>query len=236
MSMFSNQTVLLTGVAAPGQVGEAVAAAFGALGASLVLVDRSQADVEARARELAARGYKASAYACDLSDASDVAALADRVRADHGERLRALVHMAGGFAMSGPVAESAVEVWNRQLMINLTTAYVTARAFIPALRDGGAMVFFASEAVLPGGSSAGRTAYAVAKQGVVTLMRGIAAEEGGRGLRANAVAPASIRTTANVAAMGESTRYVEREQVADVVTFLCSDQASGVTGALVPIT
>jgi NAD(P)-dependent dehydrogenase (short-subunit alcohol dehydrogenase family) len=234
--MFSNQTVLLTGVGAPGQVGEAVAAAFGTLGASLVLVDRTLDHVQARARDLEARGYRASPYACDLSDASAVGTLAEQVRADHGGRLRALVHLAGGFAMSGPVADSAVDVWTRQLTINLTTAYLTARAFIPLLRGGGAMVFFASEAVLPGGSSANRTAYTVAKQGVVTLMRGIAAEERDNGLRANAVAPISIRTAANVAAMGEGVRYVERERVADVETVLCSEQASAINGALVPIT
>ena len=58
------------------------------------------------------------------------------VRANHGDRLRALVHMAGGFAMSGPVAESALDVWQRQIAINLTTAYLTARAFLPLLRAG----------------------------------------------------------------------------------------------------
>jgi NAD(P)-dependent dehydrogenase (short-subunit alcohol dehydrogenase family) len=144
--------------------------------------------------------------------------------------------MAGGFAASGPVAESSLDVWHRQISINLTTAYVVARAFLPFLRAGrGSLVFFASAASLPGASGEGVSAYAVAKGGVVTLMRAIAAEERACGVRANAVAPTAIRTAANERAMGDTVHYVDREQVADVVTFLCSDQASAISGALVPI-
>ena len=107
-----------------------------------------------------------------------VASLVEAVRREHGTELHALVHMAGGFAMSGPVAESSFEVWNRQIAINLTTAYLTARAFLPMLRAGhGSIVFFASEVALPGATGSNRSAYAVAKSGVATLMRSIAAEE-----------------------------------------------------------
>jgi 3-oxoacyl-[acyl-carrier protein] reductase len=103
--------------------------------------------------------------------------------------------------------------------------------------EQGSLVFFASEAALPGASAANRSAYAIAKTGVVTLMRAIAAEEqkAGTGVRANAVAPTSIRTAANVNAMGENVRYVEREEVAAVVTFLCSPTASAINGAVIPL-
>jgi NAD(P)-dependent dehydrogenase (short-subunit alcohol dehydrogenase family) len=236
--MFSNSTVVLTGVGAEGQVGEVVAKAFADLGASLVLVDRTADHVNARADALAKVGAKARGYACDLADPAAIDALVEEVRANHGASVRAFVHMAGGFAMSGPVADSAIDVWNRQLTINLTTAYLAARAFLPLLRAGnGSLVFFASDAALPGASAANRAAYAVAKTGVVTLMRAIAAEEqkAGTGVRANAVAPASIRTAANVSAMGGDVRYVEREEVAAAVVYLCSPQASAVNGALIPL-
>jgi len=236
--MFSNSTVLVTGVGGEGQVGEVVARAFAALDASLVLVDRTPEHVHARTAALAASGAKAHGYACDLTDPAAVDALVRDVRANHGGKLRAFVHMAGGFAMSGPVAESAVEVWDRQIAINLTTAYLASRAFLPLLRaEQGSLLFFASEAALPGASAANRSAYAVAKSGVVTLMRAIAAEEqkAGTGVRANAIAPTSIRTAANLSAMGGDVRYIEREEVAAVVTFLCSPQASAVNGALIPL-
>jgi NAD(P)-dependent dehydrogenase (short-subunit alcohol dehydrogenase family) len=217
-------------------VGEVVAAAFANLGASVVLVDRSAEKVEARAAAIVGTGHPAVGYACDLSDPNDVSALASRVRAEHGETLHALVHMAGGFGASGPVAESDIAVWNRQITINLTTAYLTTRAFLPLLRAGrGSIVLFASETILPGHSGKNVSAYAVAKQGVAALVRAIAAEERTNGVRANAVAPASIRTAANVESMGSDARYIEREEVAAAVTFLCSSAASAITGEVLPL-
>ena len=233
---FSGATVLLTGVGADGQVGQVVARSFAETGASLVLVDRTQEHVDARVEELTRAGYAAAGYSCDLADPAAVKSLAARVHEKHGQALNALVHMAGGFAMSGPVAESTDDVWNRQISINLTTAFVTARAFLPLVRAArGSIVFFASEAVLAGSTGAKTSAYAVAKSGVVALMRAIAAEERRNGVRANAVAPSSIRTATNVRDMGAGARYVERDQVADVVLFLCSPRASAISGLVVPI-
>lgn len=234
--MFIDSTVLLTGVGAKGQVGEVVAHAFARLGASVVLVGRKLEKVQERAAEIAQVGHSARGYGCDLADPDAVSALVATIRKNHGEKLRALVHMAGGFAMSGPVAESPLDVWDRQIAANLTTAFLTSRAFLPMLRaDGGSIVFFSSQAVLPGGTVAEMSAYAAAKAAVANLMRAIAAEEANHGVRANAIAPAAIRTAANVASMGEVVHYVEREQVADVVTFLCSPQASSISGVLLPL-
>jgi NAD(P)-dependent dehydrogenase (short-subunit alcohol dehydrogenase family) len=234
--MFTGKTVVLTGVGGEGQVGETVAGAFASRGASVVLVDRTAAKVEARAATIVAAGGMARAYACDLTDATSVASLAEDVKRNHGAAAFALVHMAGGFAMSGPVAESDFDIWNRQIAINLTTAFLTARAFLPMLRAArGSIVFFASEAALPGMTGSNRSAYAVAKTGVTTLMRSIAAEERENGVRANALAPSSIRTAANVTAMGDKAQYIEREQVADAVVFLCSEQASAISGELLPL-
>jgi NAD(P)-dependent dehydrogenase (short-subunit alcohol dehydrogenase family) len=234
--MFTGSTVVLTGVGNEGQVGEVVARAFADLGASTVLVDRSAEKAQARAGAISAAGLMARGYGCDLSSADDVARLAKDVAANHGDRIDALVHMAGGFAMSGPVAESTIESWDRMIAINLTTAFLTSRAFLPLLRNArGSIVFFASEAALPGAKGKNMSAYAVAKSGVATLMRAIAAEERANGVRANALAPASIRTAANESAMGSDVRYIEREQVAAAVTFLCSSAASAITGELLPL-
>ena len=235
--MFTGSTVILTGVGGEGQVGEAVARAFADLGASTILVDRTAEKAEARAASVAQSGAQSRGYACDLSDAADVERLVAKVVENHGAKAHALVHMVGGFAMSGPVAESSLDVWNRMIDAHLTSAYVTTRAFLPLLRAGrGSIVLFASQAALPGADGKNMSAYAVAKTGVTALMRAIAAEERANGVRANALAPSSIRTAANVSAMGNDARYIEREQVAAAVTFLCSDAASAITGALVPLT
>ena len=228
--------VLLTGAGREGQVGEAVARALAERGATLLLVDRNLGQAQDRASALAQAGFKAFPFACDLADQNSVGELARRVGAEHGERLAALVHVAGGFAVSGPVARDELDVWNRMLSINLTTAFLVTRAFLPFVRAArGAIVYFASEAALPGAKVANIAAYAVAKTGVVTLMRAVAQEERENGVRANALAPTSIRTAANVKAMGENVRYIERDEVAHAVAYLCSDDASAVTGQLIAL-
>jgi NAD(P)-dependent dehydrogenase (short-subunit alcohol dehydrogenase family) len=234
--VFTDSSVLLTGVGGEGQVGEVVAQAFADLGASLILVDRTLEKAQARARAIGATGHAARGYACDLANADAVAGLADVVRRNHGDRLRALVHMVGGFAMSGPVAESSVADWKKQIDLHLGTAYLTTRAFLPLLRaDRGSIVLFSSQAALPGASIAEMSSYAIAKTGVATLMRAIAVEERKNGVRANALAPATIRTAANLGSMGDNAQYVEREQVAAAVTFLCSEDAKAISGVLLPL-
>jgi NAD(P)-dependent dehydrogenase (short-subunit alcohol dehydrogenase family) len=232
----SGRSVVLTGVGREGQVGEAVARAFAERGARVYLVARSADEARARSDVLVAAGLRSAALSADLSDPAAVDALAARVRDATSGRVHALVHLAGGFAASGPVADSDPTAWTRQLTINLTTAYLTARAFLPLVRaTKGAMVFFGSEAALPGARVAGIAAYAVAKGAVLTLVQAIAQEERDNGVRANALAPAAIRTAANVAEMGANAAYVSREAVADVVVWLCSDAARAVTGQVVRV-
>jgi NAD(P)-dependent dehydrogenase (short-subunit alcohol dehydrogenase family) len=225
---------LLTGIGREGQVGEVVARAFAERGATVLVVDRLADQAQARARALVEQGHRASAYGCDLTQADDVGELAARVRSQHGDRLDALVNMAGGFASSGTVAEGDIDVWHRMFAINLTTAYLSTRAFLPLLRaGGGAVVYFGSEAALPGSRIADMAPYAAAKAGVVTLMQAVAQEERANGVRSNALAPGAIRTAANIQAMGSDKRYVEREDVAAAVMWLCSDAARAVTGQVI---
>lgn len=222
---------LLTGVGRAGQVGEAVASRLAADGFELILVDRTPENVQARADAVRAAGGVATAYATDLADPDAVADLVRQITSDHGARLDAMVHMAGGFAVTGPVAETAVGDWDRQLTINLRTAFLAARATIPMLRGGGgAMVFFSSESVVPGAKVSRISAYAVAKTGVVSLAIAISQEERGAGIRANVLAPAAIRTATNTASMGGDARFVEREDVSAIVAYLCSDASRAITG------
>jgi NAD(P)-dependent dehydrogenase (short-subunit alcohol dehydrogenase family) len=225
--------ILLTGVGREGQVGEAVARAFAAGGDRLALVDRAADEVERRAAALRAEGHEARAFACDLTDVAQVDALAERVRATMGD-VDALVCAAGGFAGTGPLDASDPAAWQRMLAINLTTAMLATRAALPMLRRRrGSIVYFGSVAVLPGGTGGGMAAYAAAKSGVLALMRAVAEDERPHGVRANAVAPTSIRTADNVAAMGDRADYVSREEVAATVRWLCSDAARAVTGQAV---
>ena len=233
---FDGKTVVLTGVGREGQVGEIVARTFAERGAHVAAIDREDQELEARVAVLKRAGHRASAHVCDLTDEAQLRAVCLDITKLSDGRVDALVNLAGGFAASGPVAESDYSLWQRQLAINLTTAYLTTRAFLSLIRAArGAIVFFASAAALPGGRVKEISAYAAAKSGVLALMRAVAEEERSNGVRSNAVAPTSIRTASNIASMGESARYVEREEVAEVVAWLCSDEARVVTGQVIAL-
>lgn len=230
---WTGRVAVITGVARAGQAGETIADVFAAAGASVAILDRERTELEARAAELRERhpGQRITAHPCDLTDPASVAEAVAAVRAAHGEAVHALVNAAGGFAMSGEVAASDPAVWHRMLAINLTTAYLATRGFLPLLRAGrGAICYFGSVAALPGGTSAGMSAYAAAKAGVLSLVRSVAEEERANGVRANAIAPTAIRTRANEEAMGRDAAYVEREDVARLALWLCSPAARNVTG------
>lgn len=234
---FKGRVVAVTGVGRAGQVGEAVAAHFAAAGASLALLDLDHEQLSARARELRERYPEAaiSAHACNLTNAESAAAAVAEVHAAHGDLVHVLVNAAGGFGMDGEVAGSDPELLQRMLAVNLTTAFVATRAFLPSLRRArGAICYFGSVAALPGGSGPRMAAYAASKAGVMSLMASVAAEEREHGVRANAVVPTAVRTAMNEASMGKDAAYVEREDIARLVLWLCSPgSARVITGQAV---
>jgi NAD(P)-dependent dehydrogenase (short-subunit alcohol dehydrogenase family) len=232
---FADTLVVITGVGREEQVGDAVAHAFAAEGASLALLDLNAEALNARAAALRASGARVTAYPCDLTDTSQVTTVAAQVRAEF-ERVDGFVHVAGGFAPSGPIGESDPAVFAKQIAVNLTTAYVASRAFVPLLKDTtGSAVYFASATVLPGTPVSGIAGYVAAKSGVVGLMRAVADEGRSRGVRANAIAPISIRTGDNLRIMGDKTQFVERHAVTDVVLYLCSPAARAITGQVIAL-
>lgn len=242
---FTGQLIVITGVGRAGQVGEAIARSFAERGASLALLDLNADQVAARAAELTQSGAlqseaQVTAHAADLADAAAAARAAAEVLRAHRERhpdgVNAVVCVAGGFGMTGPLHEADPAAWTKQFTINLETAFATTRAFLPAVRAAkGTFVYFGSVAATPGGSSRGMAAYAAAKSGVLSLMRTVALDEKGNGVRANAVAPTAIRTATNIADMGDEADYVERESVADVVAFLVSPLARNVSGQVLTL-
>jgi NAD(P)-dependent dehydrogenase (short-subunit alcohol dehydrogenase family) len=222
--------VVVTGVGRAGQVGEVVAAAFAEAGAVVHLVDRDPA-VHDRAADLRAGDATVTSHEADLTDPVAVAAVADAVRAAGDGGIAALAHVAGGFAFPGPVAETDPALWHRMFAINAHAAFVTVRGFLPLLRAGrGALACVGSVAAAPGGSPANVAAYAAAKAALATLVRAVAVEEAAHGVRANLVTPVAVRTAQNLAEMGADQRYVEREEVARTIRWLCSDDAARITG------
>ena len=236
MDGFDGKLVAITGVGRAGQVGETLAHRFAQLGATVALLDRDEEALQERAADLKRAGHKVIAVTTDLTNPDAVGKAAAQITDAGKTPLNALVAAAGGFAMSGPVAESDFAAWQKQLQISLITAYLSTRAFLPSLRAArGSIVYFASAAALSGAKTANMSAYAVAKAGVLALMQAVSQEERSNGVRANALAPTSIRTAANVSAMGADQAYVERESVADAVQWLVSDGSRDVTGQVIKL-
>lgn len=231
--------IVVAGVGRAGQLGEALAQHLAHLGYSLALISRSAGEASERMASLEKHrdGQFFSAHAADLSNAgAAVSAAAEVMHAHKTSHVHALVCVAGGFGMTGPIGESDPDAWHKQFAINLDTAWATTRAFLPALRDSqGSIVYFSSAAALPGGNSKGMAAYAAAKSGVLSLMRTVALEEKANGVRSNAIAPTAIRTASNMASMGERISYVERESVAEVVGFLVGNSSRNVTGQVITL-
>ncbi|HET8712869.1 MAG TPA: SDR family oxidoreductase [Gemmatimonadales bacterium] len=232
---FRGKVALVTGVGRVGQIGHAVARGLGRAGAKLLLADVNAVGLADRVKEFGAEGIAAKASAGDLTlpDAGRAAAAAAK---NHFGGLDVVVNVAGGFFSYGPFTEVKPEILDRELSVNFKTAFFTSQATMPLLleRGGGAIVNFASIAVVR--SLMHMSAYSAAKSAVAGLTRELAREYRDANIRVNAVAPATVRTADNVAQMGDKQPLVELDEVVNTVLFLASDEASGITGQIVPVT
>lgn len=240
------QRVLVTG-AAKG-IGQAVAKAFAANGASLVLLDVDGPGLEATAAALRARGNKVEIVVGSVASADDCTTAAERAQAVFGG-LDVLSHNAG-IQTYGNVETTDEALWDKTLNVNLKGAYLISRAVMPMLRlSQGSVVHMAS--VQGVASQAGVTAYSVSKHGIVGLVRSMAVDYAPYGVRVNGVAPGSIDTPLlrNAVAIAEDPEAVMAEiramhplgrpglpsEVANAVVFLASANASFITGEVLRV-
>jgi len=236
------KVALITGVGRVGQIGHAVARGFGRAGAKLLLADVNAVGLADRVKEFAAEGIAAKASAGDLTQ-PDAARAAAAAAQSHFGGLDIVVNVAGGFFSYGPFTEVKPEILDRELSVNFKTAFFMCQAAMPLLMSrgggggggGGAIVNFASIAVVR--SLMHMSAYSAAKSAVAGLTRELAREYRDANVRVNAVAPATVRTADNLAQMADTkSPFVELHEVVNTVLFLASDEASGITGQIVPVT
>jgi NAD(P)-dependent dehydrogenase (short-subunit alcohol dehydrogenase family) len=230
---FGGRAVLVTGVGRTGQIGHAVARAFGLAGACIVICDRDAVAVAERAREFLAEGIDARPAAGDLTE-PDVAQLAVEMSMRHFGRLDVVVNVAGGLTTYGPIATTTEQDFDREIAINLKTTFLVSQAAVPRLaKAGGCIVNVASIAYFQPTSP--MAVYTAAKAAVAGFTRSLAHELRGS-VRVNAIAPAMVRTTDNVASAGAEATYVEMDHITDGVLFLASPAAAAITGHILPIT
>ncbi|HET9985997.1 MAG TPA: SDR family NAD(P)-dependent oxidoreductase [Longimicrobiales bacterium] len=228
------RVAVVTGVGARGQVGYAVAEALLAAGARVVVAGHSDA-IEEHGRALAEKGGEVAAVRADLTEPEGAMTVVGVARQAFG-RLDLLVNVAGGLGVIKPLADTSADEWDREVDRNAKTAFLVSRAALPLLREShGAIVNFTSPAGLRAKASLG--AYSAAKAAVIALTRAMALEEAPNRVRVNAIAPGLIDTEQNRAAVRDParTKWVTREQIADVVLFLASPQGSGITGETIHV-
>jgi NAD(P)-dependent dehydrogenase (short-subunit alcohol dehydrogenase family) len=218
------KTVLINGAA--GALGREVVQAVAGAGHHVVAVDRSPLPDEV-ARLEHVRAVQGDALSPDFM-AGAVAEAADRFGG-----LDALFHLAGTYRYAS-LADTDLDLWQTVLNVNLTSAYVAARAALPALTDThGVMVFVGAQAGI--NAPGNQAAYVASKAGVIAMTRSLAAELRLAGVRVNCIVPDIIDTPANRASLpkADPEKWLQPQQVADVLLYLLSDAASGITGAAI---
>jgi 3-oxoacyl-[acyl-carrier protein] reductase len=225
-------------------IGAGLAFALAERGARVVVTGRDRAALHGVVQSIHEAGGTALAVPADLTDEAAVRRL--RTETEHAFGVVTLVAAcAGGGGEPKPLLEDNVERWRATLEINLTSAFLTLQAFLPAMQEAGkgAVVMMSSSAARQ--VSGASVSYAAAKAGLQSLVRQAAAEAAPNNVRVNAVAPSAILTDRLAAApasvrdaIGQGFPLRRIGTVADVVEatlFLLSGRSSWITGTTLDV-
>jgi len=244
MGRFDGKVAIVTGAASG--IGAATLRRLASEGAAVVCADINDVGGEAVVGEIVDAGGRAAFRHCDVGVLDEV----DATVAFAVERFGGLdiMHNNAIWSGGGWVHDLDPDIWQRSLQVMLTGVFYGCRAALPAMlrRGGGAIVNTASIEAFGGEMMA--SPYSTAKAGVVNFTRNVAIEYARKGIRANAICPGVVetplaelmlafakRTREELAALAPQNRLLRPEEIASVVAFLCSDDASAITGAAIVI-
>lgn len=237
---FAGKVALVTGGGR--DIGKAVSETLAAHGARVIVNYRSdESAARATVDGIVAAGGDAVLHRADVTDAAEVATLVDAA----GERIDILVNLAGGMVARKTLADMDEAFFDHVMNLNLKSAFLVTKAALPKLAKGAAIVNVSSLAGRDGGGP-GASIYATSKGALMTLTRAWAKELGPQGIRVNAVCPGLIGTSfhdiftkpeGRVATAGNTPlrREGQASEVADLIAYLASDDASFLTGTCVDI-
>jgi NAD(P)-dependent dehydrogenase (short-subunit alcohol dehydrogenase family) len=227
-------------------IGRATAFLFATEGASVMVGDRDEGSGQETVARVTSTGGRAAFRHCDVSKASDVAALMEAATQSFGG-LHVVFNNAGIWAEEdGPSPLLREDVWDRVIEVNLKGTYLGCKYAIPLMNEGGSIINMASVAALRAGKD-NTDAYAASKGGILALTRFVAVEYGRRGIRCNCIAPGSIMTPMTARSYEDPQirqywhdhtalrRVGQPEEVARVALFLASDESSYITGQVLVV-
>lgn len=249
MALLDGKVALVTG--AGSGIGKATALTLGREGAAVVVMSRTQEEIDATAAEIEKAGGKALAIAADTTDDKAMKDLVARTLERFG-RLDIVVANAGINGVWAPIETLTPEEWDKTITVNLKGTYLTIHHAVPALEaaGGGAIVVVSSINGTRTFTSPGASAYSATKAGQVAMVQQLALELGQRKIRINAVCPGAIESEIDDNTerrdsdeAGIPVEFPEgdipltggksgkAEDVADVILFLVSDASRHVTGS-----
>jgi NAD(P)-dependent dehydrogenase (short-subunit alcohol dehydrogenase family) len=231
---FGGKVVLVAG--GTGGLGRAVALAFLAEGAQVVVTYRAKEGFDALKSAAGKSESNLEGHVVDVTDEIAVRQLVEKILGKY-RRLDAVVNTVGGYAGGTKLWDLETKVFDQMLALNLRAGYALSRAVVRAmLKEGhGAIVNVAAKAAFD--HAGGAAAYAASKSAAVALMDSLAADLKGTGVRVNSILPSIIDTKTNRKAMptADFSKWPKPEDLALVILFLCSEDARVIHGAAIPV-
>lgn len=235
----SNKTIIITG--ASSGIGAAAALLFAKEGAQVVLGARREHELNALVTQITEAGGSAASLAGDVCDEDYAQKLVDLAMHTFGG-LDGAFNNAGMVGNTSPVFEMEFATWQTIIATNLTSAFLAAKAQIPAIKEGGngSIVFTSSFVGFSNGGMPGMGAYAASKAGLIGLMQSLAADHAAEGIRINCLLPGGTKTAMAgddpaihdfIANLHPVKRMADPIEMAQAAMFLLSDRASFVTGS-----
>lgn len=220
-------------------IGYATAEALARDGHAIVIADIDGEAGEAAARRLCAAGKTAWSARTDVADRASVEAMV-RATLERWGRIDVLVNNAGIAGRAAPIQEVTEEEWDTLMAIDLKSVFLCTRAVLPHMLERGRGVIVNVASVAGKEGNPNMAPYSTAKAGVIGFTKAVAKEVAQKGIRVNAVAPATAETDILKTLSAEAIEYMKSripmgrlcrvEEVAEVIAFLASDRASFVTG------
>jgi NAD(P)-dependent dehydrogenase (short-subunit alcohol dehydrogenase family) len=234
--LLKDKVAIVTG--ATGALGRVVTRRLVQNGAKIVALYRKEKALDELREFLGDQGSSVTGVLGDATDPQSVQGLVQKAIDEHG-RIDILLNIVGAYSGGKIIADTDEKTWDQMMNVNLKSAFLCSKAVLPRMMEQkyGKIVNVSARTAVQRGSRARSGAYAVSKAGVVTLTEALAEETKDQGIQVNCIMPSTIDTEANrkMLPKADFTKWVDPEEIAEVIMFLVSDASKPTSGASIPV-